>query len=90
MIAAKLRRVGNIPGPGKSRIGATVIELTVDFQVSELEDPRKILLDVVALRELSDRAQERKSRPFSSSTVAAGARVGVSTETVVRRWLGRG
>ena len=89
LIGSRLRTIGGVPGPGTGL--RTVVELILDFEAPE--EPRKIrrtfLLDVDKLRELGAAAQTRRSRPYSSSTVAAAIKDGRSVENIVRRWLDR-
>jgi len=85
LIRARQFVVGNV---GRRRRLQTVFELTIDFEDPGVPGERKILLDPNALAAVSNRAQGLKSRSFSSSTVAAGVKMGNAIEPIVRQWLG--
>jgi hypothetical protein len=90
LIRSRIVVVGQVPEGPVRRVLKSVLELTIRFgDPRYLGEERKILLDVGSLFELSQRAQERRSRNYSTSTVAAGVKVGAAVESIVRRWLGR-
>jgi hypothetical protein len=85
LLRSRLVVVGNV---GRRRRLQTVIELEINFEDPGVPGTRKILLDPNALAAVSNRAQGLKSRGFSSSTVAAGVKMGRAIEPIVRQWIG--